>query len=102
MSSQNKVEKRPFGKRDQIGYLFGNIANDFTFQFATSYLLVFYTKVLGIGAGFVGTLFLIARCVDAFTDVTMGTICDNSKVTKNGKFKPWIKRFSIPVVITST
>lgn len=101
MKAQSKLEKRPFGKRDQIGYLFGNVANDFTYQFATGYLLVFYTKVLGIGAGFVGTLFLIARCFDAFTDVTMGTICDHSKVTKHGKFKPWIRRFSIPVVIAN-
>ena len=101
MSTNNKIEKRPFGKRDQIGYLFGNVGNDFTFQFATSYLLVFYTKVLGISAGFVGTLFLVARCIDAFTDVGMGTICDHSKTTKNGKFKPWIKRFSIPVVLAS-
>ena len=101
MSSKNSIEKRPFGKRDQIGYLFGSLANDFTFLFATSYLLIFYTKVLGIGAGYVGTLFLLARGFDAFTDVTMGTICDNSKPTKLGKFMPWIKRFSIPVVIAS-
>lgn len=102
MSSNKNATKRPFGKRDQIGYLFGNFANDFTFQFAASYLLVFYTKVLGIGAGLVGTLFLFTKFFDAFTDVAMGTICDNSKTTKEGKFRPWIKRFSIPVVISST
>ena len=101
MNTQTNIIKRPFGKRDKIGYLFGNLANDFTFQFASMYLLIYYTKVLGIGAGFVGTLFLVARCFDAFTDVTMGNICDRSKATKEGKFRPWIKRFSIPVALTS-
>lgn len=64
-------EVRDFGRRDKIGYMFGDFGNDFTFIFASSFLMVFYTKVLGISGGMVGTLFLVARFVDAFTDVTM-------------------------------
>lgn len=101
MSSEMKKAKRPFGKRDQFGYMFGNLGNDFTFQLASGYLLVYYTKVLGISAGFVGTLFLVARLLDAFTDVGMGNLCDRSKTTKNGKFRPWVRRFSIPVALAS-
>ena len=63
-------EVRDFGRRDKIGYMFGDFGNDFTFIFASSFLMVFYTKVLGISGGMVGTLFLVARFVDAFTDVT--------------------------------
>ena len=40
--------KRPFGLRDKLGYLFGDFGNDFSFIFASSYLMVFYTKVLGL------------------------------------------------------
>ena len=40
--------------------------------------MVFYTKVMGISAGMVGTMFLVARCLDAFTDIGMGRIVDNS------------------------
>ena len=69
-------EVRDFGRRDKIGYMFGDFGNDFTFIFASSFLMVFYTKVLGISGGMVGTLFLVARFVDAFTDVTMGRIVD--------------------------
>ena len=36
-----------FGLRDKIGYMFGDFGNDFTFIFASSFLMVFYTKVLG-------------------------------------------------------
>ena len=41
--------KRNFGFRDKIGYMFGDFGNDFTFIFASTYLMVFYTKVLGAG-----------------------------------------------------
>ena len=92
---------RPFGMRDKIGYMFGDIGNDFTFIFASSFLMVFYTKVLGISGGAVGTLFLVARFVDAFTDVTMGRIVDSVKEAKDGRFRSWIRLMSGPVAIAS-
>ncbi len=92
---------RPFGWQDRVGYMLGNVANDFTFIFASLYLQVFYTDVLGINAGLVGTMFLIARIVDAFTDTAMGRICDKTKATKNGKFKPWLLRACGPVALAS-
>lgn len=92
---------RPFGIRDKLGYLFGDFGNDFTFIFSTTILMKFYTDVMGVSAGIVGTVMMIARFVDAFTDVTMGRICDRSKRTKHGKFKPWILRMCIPVAASS-
>ena len=86
---------RPFGFRDKIGYMFGDFGNDFTFVFASSYLMVFYTKVLGLPGTAVGVLFLGARIVDAFTDVSMRT-------RRNGRFRPWIKWMCVPVAIAST
>jgi len=100
-TEQSNSIKNPFSIRDKIGYLFGDFGNDFTFLLASGYLFIFYTKVLGIGAGVVGTMFVVARFVDAFTDVGMGHICDSSKMTKNGRFRPWIKRMSLPVVLAS-
>jgi GPH family glycoside/pentoside/hexuronide:cation symporter len=54
-----------------------------------------------ISAGVVGVVMMLARFVDAFTDVTMGRICDRSKPRENGKFKPWILRMCGPVAIAS-
>ena len=94
--------KRPFGLRDKLGYLFGDFGNDFSFIFASSYLMVFYTKVLGLSGFAVGLLFLAARVVDAFTDVTMGRIVDTMEPAKDGRFRPWIRRMCVPVAVAST
>ena len=96
-----KKEVRPFGIRDKMGYLFGDFGNDFTFILSSSFLLKFYTDIMGVNAAIVGLVMMIARFVDAFTDVAMGRICDRSKVGKNGKFKPWILRMCGPVAIAS-
>ena len=92
---------RPFGWRDKVGYMFGDFGNDFTFLFASTFLMIFYTKVLGISMGLVGTLFLTARCIDAFTDVTMGRIVDRMHPKKDGRFRPWLRRMCAPVAISS-
>ena len=92
---------RPFGFRDKLGYLMGDIGNDFTFVLSSTFLLKFYTDVMGVPAAVVGTILMIARFVDAFTDVTMGRICDRSKTTQAGKFKPWILRMCGPVALSS-
>lgn len=95
------VVSKPFGIRDQLGYMIGNIGNDLTFGFAASYFMVFYSNVMGVSPAIIGVLFGVARLVDAFTDIGMGAIADNSKSTKNGKFKPWLRRIAIPIGVAS-
>lgn len=97
----NEKAVKPFGLKDKIGYMFGDFGNDFTFMFSSTFLMVFYMKVLGISGAVVGTLFLVARFVDAFTDVTMGRIVDTCKPGKDGKFKRWIRIMAGPVAIAS-
>lgn len=101
MSGKEKGE-RPFGWRDKLGYLFGDFGNDFSFLLAGSYLLVFYTKVLGLDGAVVGLLFMGARILDAFTDVTMGRIVDYLEPARDGRFRPWIRRMGVPVAVAST
>lgn len=76
-------------------------ANNFTLTMVSSFLLVFATKILGISAAIVGTLLMLTKFVDAFTDVAMGRIID-THVDKNGeRFRPWIRRIAVPVVLSS-
>lgn len=101
MGTNNSKAVRPFGMADKIGYAFGDFGNDFTFMLSSMFMMKFYTDVMGVSAGIVGLLMMVARFVDAFTDVTMGQIVDRSKPTKDGKFKPWIRRMCGPVAIAA-
>ena len=97
---ENNKAVKPFGFKDKIGYMFGDFGNDLTFLLSSSFLLKFYTDVMDVDAYVVGIIMMIARFVDAFTDVAMGN-CDKSKMTPAGKFKPWIRRMCGPVAIVS-
>lgn len=91
----------PFGMRDKVGYLLGDLGNDFTFLLSSGFLMKFYTDVMGVDGFVVGLVMTVARFVDAFTDVAMGRLCDRSRVTSAGKFKPWLRRMSGPVAVAS-
>ena len=49
----------------------------------------------------VGILFLVSRCVDAFTDIGMGRIVDSIETAKDGRFRCWLRRMCGPVALTS-
>lgn len=101
MSRMNKKQIRPFGVKDEIGYVFGDMAGSFVNLFVDAYFLIFCTSVLGISAGWMGTLFLVARLWDAINDPIMGSFPDRWMIGKSGdKFKPWIKIFMIPLALS--
>ena len=101
MMGNKKTENKKFSWRDKLGYLFGDFGNDFTFILSSGFLLKFYTDVMGVSAAVVGLVMMVARFVDAFTDVAMGRICDRAKIKAAGKFKPWILKMCGPVAIAS-
>ncbi|OZG58760.1 MFS transporter [Bifidobacterium tissieri] len=100
-AASNSNAVKPFGLKDKVGYMFGDWGNDFMFIFASSFLMVFYTKVMGIPGAAVGTLFLIARIIDAFADVTVGVVVDKAKNHPNGKYRVIMMRMAAPVTIFS-
>ncbi|NQX10431.1 MFS transporter [Microbacteriaceae bacterium VKM Ac-2855] len=100
-STQTIDSVRPFSWKDKVGYLFGDLGNDFLFTLASSYLLIFYTNVLGLNPAHVGTLFLVMRLVDAFTDVGWGQFLDRHTPSRHGRFRPWILRAALPLVVVS-
>ncbi|URN95593.1 MAG: glycoside-pentoside-hexuronide (GPH):cation symporter [Candidatus Pristimantibacillus lignocellulolyticus] len=100
VSHEQVVINRKFGLRDKLGYMFGDLGNDFFFILVSSFLMVYYTDIFNISAATVGILFLIARIWDAVADVTWGRFIDSRRATKHGKFKPWIFRMSFPLVLS--
>ncbi len=81
--------------KERIGYSLGDIASNFFFQSFMLFLMYFYTDIVGISAGVVGTMMLITRIWDAVNDPIMGTIADRTN-TRWGKFRPYLLWFAVP------
>lgn len=64
--------------KDVYLYSVGNIANTALFNFVGMYIMFYYTNVLGISATVAGSIFLVARLIDAVTDPVMGMIIDRT------------------------
>ncbi|WP_410053317.1 glycoside-pentoside-hexuronide (GPH):cation symporter [Enterobacter asburiae] len=81
--------------KEKIGYGMGDAGSCMIWSVLALYLTWFYTDVYGLDAGIVGTLFLVIRVFDAFSDPVMGAICDRTR-TRWGKFRPWLLWMAIP------
>ncbi|WP_195940284.1 MFS transporter [Romboutsia sp. 1001713B170131_170501_G6] len=78
-------------------YSIGNIANTAIFAFVGTYIMFYYTNILGIPATVAGTIFMVARIVDALTDPIMGMIIDKTNSKRFGKYRPYIM-FGAPLL----
>ncbi|MHA1019426.1 glycoside-pentoside-hexuronide (GPH):cation symporter [Enterobacter mori] len=81
--------------KEKIGYGMGDAGSCMIWSVLALYLTWFYTDVYGLDAGIVGTLFLVIRIFDAFSDPVMGAICDRTR-TRWGKFRPWLLWMAVP------
>ena len=72
--------------KEKIGYGMGDAASHIIFDNVMLYMMFFYTDIFGIPAGFVGTMFLLARALDAISDPCMGLIADRTR-SRWGKFR---------------
>lgn len=58
-------------------------------------LTYFYTEKVGLAAGAVATMLLVAKIIDAFSDLAMGKIMDRTNSPK-GKARPWFLWMAAP------
>ena len=93
------IKAHAFDWHDKIGYMFGDIGNNFSFSVVNSFLMIFYTNVYGLTGAETAIVFLLARFVDAITDIVVGRLVDNSKLHKRGRFIPWMQRMQYPLLI---
>ena len=81
IGSNQSIAVRPFGLRDKFGYLCGDLGTCFILGLVNSFLMIYYTNVLGISGVIVGSLYFVTKLFDAFVDVGVGRLCDTSKLT---------------------
>lgn len=80
---------------EKVGYGLGDTATNLVWRTLMVFLPIFYTDVFGLPAAAVGTLLLVCRYWDGFTDIAMGLIADRTS-TRWGKFRPWILWTALP------
>ena len=61
-------------------------------------LTYFYTQKIGLAAASAATMLIIAKVLDAFSDLLMGKIMDTCHF-KDGKCRPWFRIMAIPMAI---
>lgn len=72
-----------------VRYGFGEFACQISWYMINSYLMIYYTDIVGLTAGAISLIMLIARVWDAVNDPMMGMICDRTN-TKWGRFRPFL------------
>ena len=79
-------------RRNRWSFAVGTVGRDMVYSMMALFLIVYLTEVLDLDDAtlwWVNGILLAARIFDAFTDIVMGGIIDNTR-TRWGQFKPWI------------
>lgn len=78
-------------------------AGDFGFnlywQFASLYLLYFYTDVLGLEPAVAGTIYMAALIWDAALDPAIGAVVDRTR-TRYGRYRPYMMFGGVPLALS--
>ena len=94
--NQPKDKLSAISLKEVIGYAVGDAGFNFYWIIIGSYLSYFYTDIFGLSAAAAGTMFLVTKIVDAFTDPAMGAIADRTN-SRWGKFRPYLLFGAIPM-----
>jgi len=89
--------ERKVGLKEKLGYAMGDVASNFYWRVFDVFLFIFYTDVFGLSPIAVGTMMLVTRIIDAFSDPLMGALADRTS-TKWGKFRPYLLWGILPMV----
>lgn len=73
--------------KEKVSYALINLGNIPVTLIASSFLMIFYTNVVGLDPGACATLFLVARIVDAVNDPFVGFFIDHLPRTRLGHFR---------------
>ncbi|MFN6986585.1 MAG: MFS transporter, partial [Rhizobium oryzihabitans] len=64
---------------EKLSYGFGDMGYSLPYNMASGFLLLYYVNVVGLPAAAVGTIFLVARLMDAVIDMGVGIAVDRTR-----------------------
>ncbi|MEI6578445.1 MAG: glycoside-pentoside-hexuronide (GPH):cation symporter [Eubacteriales bacterium] len=99
-TSLNKKFLKLVGGKEVMAFSLTIFGTSMVSSLMGSALSFFYTEVLHIAVGVVGTIFLVARIWEAVNDPFMGFIVDRTH-TKWGKCIPYLRIAPIPLFVAS-
>lgn len=95
----NPPPSAPVSTRRILGYAFGEGATSITINGISNFAMLYYTQVLGLGAGAAGLALSISLIFDAVADPVMGHITDNTRTRFGGRL-PYILWGGIALAFT--
>ena len=72
---------------EKLTFGLGDFGANYSWTFIASFITIYLTDTVGMSAAIIGTILLLARVADGFTDLFMGTVIDNTN-TKWEKQNP--------------
>ena len=99
MQSQHD-EYHKLTRGERIGYGLGDFAQNLVFGTIGGFLALHMLTVNAIGTAAAGFIFLFVRILNVFWDPMVGTFVDK-RSSASGKYRPWLLRAGIPLVILS-
>lgn len=74
---------------NKIGYGSGDVAGNVVYAFLSAFLMIYLTDQMGLNAGVIGTLMMVAQLFNGVTDIGFGALLDRTH-TRMGKARPWM------------
>jgi len=74
---------------NKIGYGSGDVAGNVVYAFLSAFIMIYLTDTVGMNAGIIGTLMMLSKIFDGFTDLIFGNMIDRTN-SRMGKARPWM------------
>lgn len=97
-TNDSRSAKLSWGER--ISYGLGDTGFNFYWTNLSAFLMFFYTEVFGITAAIAGSMMVIVKVINAFTDAGLGAIADRTQ-TRYGKYRPFLIWGAVPLAISA-
>lgn len=103
-NAQTKVPASQYAENislgEKIAYGGGDLASNLILVLTSTFVTFFYTDALGLNAAIIGTIMMLSRVFDGFTDIFMGFVMDQVK-SKHGKARCWMLWLAIPIALAT-